>query len=190
MILVWVSFVFAADLTTAVPKAAVAVAFEVNCGSQIYAPVQDKPNNFVPWVAKLPVQNVAGYYNLCYGLGASKGQLECGKGGTCCQLSPLATWEGRASLKHGNYTKLRNVVLLTKREGVSAARSAAAVCCFYRLLVWGELCLRRSMAASSVARLKECGMCYLGNADSKVSSPAFKLPPYILLQNISDFTVR
>lgn len=50
MSLVWVSFVFAADLTTAVSNAAVAslaVAFEVNCGSQIYAPEQDKTNRIL-----------------------------------------------------------------------------------------------------------------------------------------------
>lgn len=85
----------------------------------------------MPQAAKLPVQNVAEYYNLCYGLGASKGQLELGKGGMCCQLPPLATPKDRETLKQNNSKKVREGekdVLLAKHEGASASLATVVGC--------------------------------------------------------------
>lgn len=79
-----VSFVFASDLVMTAPESAaasLAMVFEVNCGfTNICFTARKTKPNFVPQAAKLPVQNGAEYYHLCYGLGASKGQLDHRKG--------------------------------------------------------------------------------------------------------------
>lgn len=116
--------------------------FTANALHKCFTARQTKPN-FVPQAAKVPVQNVAEYYNLCYGLGALKGQLDPGKGECAANSLHWPPWKIEKSWNKTTAKKVSEV------SGLYSQQNVRGFCCWFTtiigcLYIAHKLCLRKS----------------------------------------------